>query len=108
MFCDTRKYLSVAGELYKGASTLFANGRDFLRIMEAVNEYNETNGEGYEKPWPQKGDFYYFVDSYITVRSLEYFGSEMDHDMQNAGNFFRTEKEARAALDRVRKALREK
>lgn len=80
----------------------------FAKVMEAVTEYNLTNGEGYEKPWPQKGDFYYFVDSYITVRSLEYFGSEMDHDMQKAGNFFCTEKEARAALERVKKALREK
>lgn len=80
----------------------------FARIIEAVTEYNLTSGKGYEKPWPQKGDFYYFVDSYITVRSLEYFGSEMDQDMQKAGNFFRTEKEARAALERVKKALREK
>lgn len=78
----------------------------FAKAMEAVTEYNLTNGTGYEKLWPQKGDFYYFVDSYITVRSLEYFGSEMDHDMQNAGNFFRTCEEAEAALERVKKALR--
>lgn len=91
-----------------GNVAVFAGVGLFAKIMEAVTEYNLTNGKGYEKPWPQKGDFYYFVDSYITVRSLEYFGSEMDHNMQNAGNFFRTEKEARAALDRVKKALRGK
>lgn len=97
----SRRHIEIAVDAVKGGKVTF-------RIMEAVTEYNLTNGKGYEKPWPQKGDFYYFVDSYITVRSLEYFGSEMDHDMQKAGNFFRTEKEARAALERVKKALRGK
>lgn len=35
---------------------------EFALISEAINEYNSTDGKGYEKPWPQKGDefFLYF------------------------------------------------
>ena len=105
-FCDTRKYLCVAGELYKGASTLFADGRDFLRIMEAVNEYNETDGKGHEKMWPQEGDRYFCILSKGYVTSSDYDNHPIDNDRREFGNFFRTREEAEAALERVKKALK--
>lgn len=105
-FCDPRKYLHVEGELYKGASTLFAHGRDFMRIMEAVNEYNETNGNGYEKSWPQKGDKYYFINSDSAILEWNYTHNCTDEMRSSFGNLFRTREEAEAALERVKKALK--
>lgn len=105
-FCDTRKYLPVSGELYKGAATLFAEGRHFLRIMEAVAEYNETNGKGYEKPWPQEGDKYFCFNSAGQINDYTYDKLKIDEPRREFGNFFRTREEAEAALERVKKALK--
>ena len=77
----------------------------FARIMEAVNEYNETNGKGYEKPWPQEGDKYYFLDSTGFIRDTNYDDYQLDNGRREFGNFFRTREEAEAALERVKKAL---
>lgn len=76
--------------------------------MEAVSEYNETNGAGYEKKYPEEGDNFYFITSKMTV-SLGEFGSSQDgYDlkMRDAGNCFLTREEAEAALKRVKKALK--
>ena len=81
---------------------------EFIQIMEAVNEYNETNGAGYEKKYPEEGDNFYFITSKMTV-SLGEFGSSMDgyeFKMRDAGNCFLTREEAEAALERVKKALK--
>lgn len=80
----------------------------FISIMEAVSEYNETNGYGYEKKFPEEGDNFYFVTPKMTVSRGE-FGSSPDgyeFEMRDAGNCFKTFEEANAALERVRKALK--
>ena len=80
----------------------------FAKIMEAVNEYNETDGKGYEKKFPEEGDTFYCITSAMTV-SLGEFGSSMDgyeFKMRDAGNCFQTFEEAKAALERVKKALK--
>lgn len=80
----------------------------FILVMEAVNEYNETDGKRYEKKFPEEGDTFYCITSAMTV-SLGEFGSSMDgyeFKMRDAGNCFQTFDEAKAALERVKKALK--
>lgn len=79
----------------------------FARIMETINEYNETDGEGYEKPWPQDGDWYFYVASDGEVGNCKYDPEKYTHRrMEEIGNLFRTREEAEAALERVKKALK--
>ncbi len=78
----------------------------FARIMEVVTEYNLTDGKGYEKPWPKKGDTYYYVSHIGRVESFPFEDCLVDKEMRSFGNFFRTREEAEAALERVKKALR--
>lgn len=79
----------------------------FIKIMEAVTEYNETNGAGYEKTWPQDGDKYYYITSPFEVASGKYGDTPtFDKNLFGAGNFFRTREDAEAALERVKKALK--
>ena len=86
--------------------TTKCNVHYFADIMEAVNEYNETNGAGYEKPWPQRGDTYYFVNSNGSIDSFKFVGDKVDKGLRSFGNFFCTREEAEAALERVKKALK--
>lgn len=78
----------------------------FARIMEAITEYNETNGKGYENPWPQYRDKYFCIQSTGYVTSTDYDNHPLDNDRREFGNFFRTREEAEAALERVKKALK--
>lgn len=81
----------------------------FARIMEAVTEYNLTNGTGYEKLWPQRGDKYFYIASRFEVASGKYGDTPtFDKNLFDAGNCFCTREEAEAALERVKKALRGK
>lgn len=79
---------------------------EFVRISEAVAEYNATDGRGYEKPWPSVGDKYFFVTWTGYIDHYTFDGDAYDQNMQNLGNFFRSEAEAKAALDRVKQALK--
>ena len=78
----------------------------FAKIMQAVTEYNETDGRGYEKPWPQKRDKYFFVSDRGDVGNFVYELDPTDEKRRSFGNFFRTSEEAEAALERVKKALK--
>lgn len=78
----------------------------FAKIMEAITEYNETNGAGYEKPWPQNGDKYLCIDSAGCINEYDYYNDYMDEVRRKFGNFFRTLEEAEAARERARKALK--
>ena len=78
---------------------------NFARIMEAVTEYNDTEWQVYEKPWPQNGDRYLWVGSTGFVHESYFDDTPLDHGRREFGNFFRTRDEAEAALERVRKAL---
>ena len=81
---------------------------DFAKISEAVTEYNATDGKGYEKPWPQKGDRYFYVASYGVVEGGEFCdGTLFDNGCKNYGNIFRTQEEAEVARDKVRALLKE-
>lgn len=71
---------------------------NFARIMEAVTEYNDTEGQVYEKQWPHDGDKYFCI--------LSTDNNQKDNDRREFGNFFRTREEAEAALERVKKALK--
>ena len=77
----------------------------FARIMETITEYNLTNGHGYEKPWPKKGDFYYSVEADGIIRKTLFVDENFDNNRRKFGNFFRTREAAEAALERVKKAL---
>ena len=79
---------------------------NFARIMEAVTEYNYTDGLGYEKMWPQKGDKYFYIDGTGRTNEDEYVNGYVDEARREFGNFFRTREEAEAALERVKKALK--
>lgn len=86
--------------------TTKCNVHHFADIMQAISEYNETDGKGYEKPWPQDGDKYFCIQSTGYVTSTDYDNHPIDNDRREFGNFFRTREEAEAALERVKKALR--
>lgn len=78
---------------------------EFARISEAVNEYNITDGKGYEKPWPQKGDEYFYILDNGAIYSRIFDGDKYDCDMQDYGNLFHTEEEAIEARDKVKVLL---
>ena len=79
---------------------------EFAQICEAVAEYNATDGRGYEKPWPQVEGKYFCIATDGRVDLFRFDGNEFDCKMQAFGNFFRTEAEAKAALERVKQALK--
>lgn len=80
---------------------------EFAKISEAVSEYNITDGKGYEKPWPQTGDRYFFISGDITPGNLIFTDCAFDHNCQTCCNIFRTYEEAVAAADKVRMLLKE-
>lgn len=79
---------------------------NFAGIMQAISEYNDTNGKGYEKPWPQEGDKYLWVGSTGFIHESYFDDAPLDNDRRGFGNMFRTREEADAALERVKKALK--
>lgn len=79
---------------------------EFAQICEAVAEYNATDGKGGEPQWPSVGDKYFCITAEGKVDRLTFDGYEFDRKMQGFGNFFRTKEEAKAALERVRQALK--
>lgn len=81
---------------------------EFSRICEAISEYNDTDGRGYEKPWPQERDRYFYVTEEGEVDFHVFYRNKFNQRMQDFGNFFRTEEEAEAALERVKQALKSK
>lgn len=79
---------------------------EFVRISEAVAEYNSTDGRGYERPWPQERDRYFYVTEEGGVDFHVFYRNKFNQRMQDFGNFFRTKEEAEAALVRVKQALK--
>lgn len=80
---------------------------EFARISEAVNEYNITDGKGYEKPWPQKGDEYFYITTAGRIAHHAFTTDSWNLNRQHFGNFFRTEEEAIEARDKVKILLKE-
>lgn len=79
---------------------------NFAGIMQAISEYNETNGAGYKKPWPQNGDKYSWVGSTGFIHESYFDDAPLDNERREFGNMFRTREEAESARERVRKALK--
>ena len=77
-----------------------------LDILQAITEYNETDGKGDEKPWPQRGDKYFCIDTTGCTNEYTYDKDYVDKAHREFGNFFRTIEEAEAARERVKKALK--
>ena len=79
---------------------------EFSRICEAISEYNSTDGRGYEKPWPQEGNEYFYITVEGEVECFTFRDTHYEHKMRVFGNLFRTEAEAEAAIERVKQALK--
>lgn len=62
-----------------------------------------------EEPWkPQNGDSYYFVNEGGDVSDTNYYDTySTDRRRVRCGNCFKTEDEAQAAAERVKKALKD-
>lgn len=91
----------------KDDTKVTANLETFARIMEAITEYNETNGLGYNKLWPRTGDLYYYVDTDGSVESCQYADKyDIDNNRRKAGNFFKTKEAAEIAAERVKEAFK--
>lgn len=80
---------------------------EFARISEAVSEYNITDGKGYEKPWPKKGDRYFYIAPHGRIERVEFSDEPFDTGCEACGNIFRTKEEAEAARDKIRALLKE-
>lgn len=79
----------------------------FAKIMQAVTEYNETDGMGYENKWPKNNDRYYCISEGGLIYHTNFHDDyAFDNNRLTFGNCFRTLEEAEAALDRVKKALK--
>ena len=81
---------------------------EFVRISEAVAEYNATDGKGWEPRWPKKGDKYFCIAADGRVVCITFEGYEFNRKMQAFGNLFRTKEEAEAAVEQVKQALKSK
>lgn len=81
---------------------------EFAKIYEAITEYNATDGRGYEKQWPKKGDKYFCIAADGRVVCITFEGYEFNRKMQAFGNLFRTKEEAEAAVEQVKQALKSK
>lgn len=79
---------------------------EFVKICEAISEYNATDGRGHEKPWPKKWDKYFYITVEGEVECFTFRDTHYEHKMRVFGNLFRTEAEAKAALERVKQALK--
>lgn len=87
--------------------TAQCNVHNFADIMEAINEYNETDGKGYEKQWPQNNDRYYCISEGGLIYHTNFHDDyAFDNNRLSFGNCFRTREEAESALERVKKALK--
>lgn len=99
--------LSEFQNVSKREETAQCNVHNFADIMEAINEYNETDGKGYEKPWPQNNDRYYCISEGGLIYHTNFHDDyAFDNNRLSFGNCFRTREEAESALERVKKALK--
>ena len=104
----TGKILFVRGyDSAKDDNKITVSLHNFAGIMQAISEYNETNGMGCEKPWPQYADKYYYVgDNGEVILSACGIYPASDKKRILFGNTFRTREEAESARELVKKALK--
>lgn len=78
----------------------------FAQIMEAINEYNVTDGMGYKNQWPRPGDSYYYIDADGSVRHCRYDGDDTDNNRREVGNFFESADDATVVAERVKEVFK--
>lgn len=78
------------------------NFEDFAKICEAITEYNTIDGKGYEKPWPQWDDRYYFVSECGEVENTCFRERGFDYNLKEIGNFYRTFAEASKVAEKIK------
>ena len=78
------------------------NLEDFAKICEATTEYNITDGKGYEKHWPKLNDKYYIVSNCGEVLQYNFDGCNIDLELKNIGNFYRTFEKASKVAEKVK------
>ena len=101
----------------------FANGAEIEYFDFTLEDWFSTNDPAFgfdfkyrvkpigaarsSEPWkPKRGDCYYILDEYGDVNIVNFIDSIMDASRIKFGNYFQTRKEAEAARERVRAALR--
>lgn len=107
------QWLSFASALYcRGSdsddSEITSTTVEFVKIFEAITEYNATDGMGYKKQWPKKGDKYFCIAADGRVVCITFEGYEFNRKMQAFGNLFRTKEEAEVAVEQVKQVLKSK
>lgn len=105
---DTKnKTLCVRGsDTEKDEKGITVSALCFAQIMEAINEYNETDGMGYKNQWPRPGDSYYYIDADGSVRHCRYDGDDTDNNRREVGNFFESADDATVAAERVKEVFK--
>lgn len=101
---EKRKVLGACGEVR------FVSASDLLWVYQEAFTVEELENRHYveeQKPWePLVGFPYCFLTDHLSIVFREWKGEALDYFRLEEGNAFDTEEKARAARDRVRKALK--
>lgn len=65
-----------------------------------VNEFEVKENE-----WPEEGDMYWIVEETGSVVGITWVNDDIDEDLKDFGNIFRTEEEALIARDKIHEFL---
>jgi len=106
-FFEDFKQLYCLGDPKHDDTICTCNREELAEILEAVSEYNETNGTGYEAHWPKIGDRYFVIEECMTIESFTFQEHPFDIEHKNCGNFFRTREEAENVRDKMQLLLKE-
>lgn len=105
---DTTSVIFVQGDDIENSDMVITDSCvHFAELMEAITEYNETDGNGYKQTYPNFGDKYWFVTSMGTVNVTKYRGSPDDIERNKVGNYFKTGEEANIMSEKFKKILKE-
>ena len=108
LFDKNAKQLFCLGALKQYDGTICTCNREELaEILEAVSEYNETDGTGYKEHWPKIGDVYFTIDHFMNINFYTFGNHSVDLDYKDCGNFFRTREEAENVRDKMQLLLKE-
>ena len=107
MFDKNFRYLCCLGRPEHDSTICTCNREELAEILEAVSEYNETDGKGYEAQWPKIGDRYFTIDEFLNIYDYIFEEHPFDTDHKNCGNFFCTREEAENVRDKMQLLLKE-
>ena len=98
--------------IFDGRMTTATDGKTFVNVnCCSGDDYSEEVGaiEAIKKwyhQWPQNGDIYYYITSHGNVFTNKFNGENHGKVLREIGNFFKTEEEAKKAVERVKAALK--